>query len=588
MTVTQAEIDEARAQYDDDRLGPVVERMRADAIRLGSLNECRGPLDLACRLNPQTVRTPALELLSYELERAITEPDSRIILSIPPQEGKSTIVQRAVVRALQHRSSTRVAMASYAADLARRNGSAVYDLIKQFGTGAIEPDTGLPMPDLLGIGVPRSGRAAQSNWRLARADGGVYSVGVGGGLTGRPVDLAVIDDPVKDRREADSSVMRDRAHGWYTSVLRTRLAPGASIILVLTRWHEDDLAGRLLDDNTEGWREVSIAAQALAPDPTAQPPIAPDPLGRPPGMWLVSARGRSVRDWHATLRALGGGRDWSALYQQRPAPPEGGIFKRAWFDRHRITDGVPEIRRAVVVVDPADNTGEGDEAGIIVGGTTVDGQAVLLDDCSGRMTVAQWFRTAIMAAVRWQAAQIAYERSLSNLRKRLRDEWRVIRRECRALRAAGAIEGYVDEAALAVVVDAMTEPEDDPEDVEALRARLLALVPYLDRILDDLPESGIPTRQVIARGSKEYRAELITGEYERGRVRIVGHLYDLEHQALTWQPGQASPDRLDAMTHMTNLLIESSPATVRGATGAGVPTRSTGPSGITRSTGSTR
>jgi hypothetical protein len=587
VTVTQAEIDAARDRYDDDRLGPIVERMRANANRLESLNRNRGPLDLACELNPTTVRTPALELLSYEMERAIVTPDSRIVISISPQEGKSTLLQRAVVRALQHDPGTRIALASYAADLARRNSAAVYDLVKSYGTGAVEPDTGEPMPDLLGIGVPRKGKAAQSNWRLHRAEGGVYSVGIGGGLTGRPVDLAFIDDPVKDRREADSEVMRERAHGWYTSVLRTRLAPGASIILVLTRWHEDDLAGRLLADNTEGWREIAIPAQALAEDPTAQPPIGPDPLGRPPGMWMISARGRTVADWQATMRALGGGRDWNALYQQRPVPPEGGLFRRQWLDRHRITGDPPEVRRAIVVIDPSDNTGDGDEAGIIVGGTTVDGTPVLLDDQSGRMTVAQWYRTALLAALRWQAASIAFERSLSGLKRRLRDEWRAIRRECRALLAAGAVDGFIPEPALDDLVEQMTEPEDGPEDVAAIRARLLELVPHLDAILA-LPEAGIPTRQVIARGTKEYRAELITGEFERGRVRIVGHLYDLEHQMLTWQPGQSSPDRLDAMTHCVNLLIESSPAKAHRTGGGGVPTRSTAPSGITRSTGGGR
>lgn len=588
MTVTQAEIDEARARYDEDHLGPVVERMRATAARLESLNRHRGPLDLACTLNPQTVRTPALELLSYEMERAIVTPNARIVISISPQEGKSTLLQRAVVRALQQNPNARIALASYAADLARRNSSAVYDLIKTHGTGATEPDTGEPMPDLLGIGVPRKGKAAQSNWRLHRAEGGVYSVGIGGGLTGRPVDLAFIDDPVKDRREADSEVMRERAHGWYTSVLRTRLAPGASIILVLTRWHEDDLAGRLLADNVEGWREVAIPAQALAEDPSAQPPIGPDPLGRPPGMWMISARGRTVADWHATMRALGGGRDWNALYQQRPVPPEGGLFRRSWLDRHRYTGDPPEVRRAVVVIDPSDNSGDGDEAGIIVGGTTADGQVVLLDDRSGQMTVAQWFRTALLAALHWQAASIAFERSLSDLKRRLRDEWRAVRRECRALRAAGAVEGYLAEDDLDEVVAAMTETEDAPEDVEALRRRLLDLVPYVDRILDDLPSTGLPTKQVIARGTKEYRAELITGEFERGRVRIVGHLYDLEHQMLVWQPGQSSPDRLDAMVHAVNLLLSSTPASTHRTGAGGMPTRSTAPSGIARSTGGGR
>lgn len=585
MTTLDERIVAARERYGDVGLDRLVARMRAETVRLRALRTQTGPLDLACALSPDTVRTPALELISEQLELAMTVPRSRLIISIPPQEGKSTLLQRAMVRGLQHRPETRIAMASYALSLAARNGRAVYDLIAQYGTGAVDPDTGQPMVDHLGIGIPRKGRAAASNWHLDGHDGGVYSVGVGGGLTGRPVDLAVIDDPVKDRREADSEIMRDRAHGWYQSVLRTRLAPGASIILVLTRWHEDDLAGRLLADNTEGWREVAIAARALAPDPEAQPPIHPDPLGRAPGEWLQSARQRTEQDWLDTMAALGEGREWYALYQQRPAPPDGGLFRREWFDRFRLTGAVPDLTRVAVCVDPADNTGSGDEAGVLVGGTRPDGTAVVLDDLSGPMTVAQWYRTAILAAIRWQASRIVYERSLSALRKRMRDEWRSIREQARRLRAAGARDGQLDEAALDEVVESFAQDEDDPEERRELRAQLVELLPHVRAILDDLPGAGIPLRPVEARGKKEYRAELITAEFERGRARFYGHHGGLEHQCCAWQPGQSSPDRLDCMVHLVNDLLGSAPAAIGHRPSGGIATRSTGSSTMTRSTG---
>lgn len=138
----------------------------------------------------------------------------------------------------------------------------------------------------------------------------LIAAGVGSGLTGSGGDLIIIDDPVKDMEEADSQTMRDKVYDWYTSVASTRLSPGGHIILIMTRWHHDDLAGRILNDDRDSWQVLNLPAisdsgEALWPERF--------PVGD-----LMSKK------------AAMGSRVFEALYQGRPTPLEGGMFKRDW------------------------------------------------------------------------------------------------------------------------------------------------------------------------------------------------------------------------------------------------------------------
>jgi hypothetical protein len=134
----------------------------------------------------------------------------------------------------------------------------------------------------------------------------------------------VIDDPIKDRREADSETYRQAVWDWWTDVASTRLAPGAPVVLILTRWHEDDLAGRLLAaEDGHLWKVLRIPAQADHDPEKGET----DPLGREPGEFLESARGRTAAQWEA-IKTRVGSRTWNALYQGRPTSAEGNMFKR--------------------------------------------------------------------------------------------------------------------------------------------------------------------------------------------------------------------------------------------------------------------
>lgn len=278
----------------------VIERFDSDGPQWAT------PGELARYLDPRTKQTPALDLIDEKLVEAFEKPDSRLIISMPPQEGKS---QRASRRfplwCLLQNPDLRIAITSYESRIAERWGRTVRDDIRQ------NPSLGLFISDVIG---------SQKEWELKDSDGGMYSAGVGGALTGRPVDMLLIDDPVKGREQADSPTIREKTWDWWTDTALSRLAPGAPVILILTRWHSDDLAGRLITEAPEEWEVVNIPAEAETDD---------DPLGRQPGEFMVSARGRSVAQWEARKRSSGP-KTWASLYQGRPSPEEGDVFPRDW------------------------------------------------------------------------------------------------------------------------------------------------------------------------------------------------------------------------------------------------------------------
>ena len=186
-------------------------------------------------------------------------------------------------------------------------------------------------------------------WRTSNA-GQYLAAGVGGAVTGFRADLAIIDDPVKSAQDADGETLREKTWQWWLHDLRTRLKPGGRVALVMTRWHEDDLAGRLLTHSAEPWRMVTLPAIA-GPD---------DPLGRAPGtaLWGDDAYGYAadLPRIKADYEQSGDLRAWWALYQQEPRSPEGLLFKVAQL---RTIDAAPAGGRIVRAWDLAgtDETG---------------------------------------------------------------------------------------------------------------------------------------------------------------------------------------------------------------------------------------
>jgi hypothetical protein len=514
------------------------------------------PGHLAQFLRRDSVQTPLLDKLDEVITQAWHGVQRRWIISTPPQEGKTTrISQDGSLWLLLRDPSLRIAVASYEQGIASQPTLAVRQFIELHGAGYKGERKDLDRVDVLGLTLDPD-RAQQTNWALTdipgrKGAGGMLAVGVGSAFTGRPVDVLIVDDPLKDAKQADSPVYRQAAKDWFQAVASARLSGRAIVIVIQTRWHEDDLSGWLIKEDDA--RVTPIYARLNIPAQAGQN----DPLGREPGEWLVSARGRTREEWEAKPDQIGV-RWWNALYQGVPSAPEGGSFKRQWFERNRVS-AAPEMASVLTMVDPADNTGAGDEAGIITGGIGADGDYYVLADDSGHYTVGEWIRRAIFAMAKWGGSALAYEKSLSGLRRSIRTEWKLIRRQARILDECYrsitrqpwpvAPDKMAAEHALAQLV----VPEDSLQDRWAIDDQLRMMWPNVP-ILLSWPAAGPPTRQVNPIVNKRLRAEFIAPMYSSGAVHHVGHFMELEHQMATWLPSQDSPDRMDADVHLITEL----------------------------------
>ncbi len=248
----------------------------------------------------------------------------RLILTVPPRHGKTqTVSKRWPAFLLGRHPSWRIALVSYAATLAEDASRANRALIRD------EPRYQQLFPD---VAISDESQAVD-RWALAGGspdNPSMVAVGVGGPLTGRGFQLILVDDPIKGRAEAESEVIRKGLHSWYQGTLRTRLEPGGAIVIIQTRWHEDDLVGFLLAEQEAGsgedWTLVNLPALAETHDAHGLP--IEDPLGRQEGEALWPERyNRCIL--LETKRAVGS-YDWESQYQGHPKPPAGSKILREW------------------------------------------------------------------------------------------------------------------------------------------------------------------------------------------------------------------------------------------------------------------
>jgi len=240
----------------------------------------------------------------------------RAMFFLPPRHGKSmTITESFPSWFIGKNPDRRVIEVSYGESLARRFGRANRRKTEEFGAS------------LFDIEIARE-NASVTNWSIDGHDGGMISTGIGGPLSGEGADCLIIDDPIKNRQEADSPTYRNMLWDEYRNTLLTRLQPNASIILILTRWHEDDLAGRILENEGDQWTVVKFPAAAESDDL----------LGRAPGEMLWPEFGFD-RQWAEKKKITVGSQVWNALYQQRPSPAEGSLVKRGWWKYYVVVPG---------------------------------------------------------------------------------------------------------------------------------------------------------------------------------------------------------------------------------------------------------
>jgi len=330
------------------------------------------------RMDPTYERARHADLLIEHLEAVERGDIRRLAVFMPPRHSKTYHVsERFPAWFLGRNPSAKVILASYGAELAERNSRVVRNLLT---------DERWPF----GVGVAQDS-AAVNRWATDRL-GEVIAAGVGGAMTGFGADLLVIDDPVKGRAEADSETYRESAWVWYTEVARTRLMPGGRIVLCLTRWHADDLAGRVVS-RAGGWTVLNLPALAEDDD---------DALGRAPGeaLWPEWYDRAALDEIKADLTSAQGARGWSALYQQRPQSDEGGLFKRAWFSERYAQ--APDGLYVIVAVDAAFKAGVNNDYSAIVAAGTDRANHYVLDVVRDRMEYPELRRAILDAADRWR------------------------------------------------------------------------------------------------------------------------------------------------------------------------------------------
>ncbi|HUE74827.1 MAG TPA: phage terminase large subunit [Pirellulaceae bacterium] len=255
-----------------------------------------------------------------------------LVVSMPPQHGKSELCSKYLPAwYLGTFPDRRVILTSYEADFAGTWGRKARDLLDQWG-------------HLFGVAVSKRSSSVH-RWDLEGREGGMTTAGVGGPITGRGAHLLVIDDPIKNDEEARSATHRQKQWDWWQSTASTRLRPGALMVVIQTRWHRDDLTGRLIREaqtNGQRWRVVKLPALAEAHDP----------LGRSPGeaLWpevYTAEKLQQIKNSRTNYY-------WRSLYQQDPLAegglewPESFFGPKIWFEER------PQYRQCrVVALDPS-------------------------------------------------------------------------------------------------------------------------------------------------------------------------------------------------------------------------------------------
>jgi len=319
----------------------------------------------------------------------------RAIICVPPRHSKSLVfTQMFPSWCIGKHPDWQVILGSYGQKLADSFGRRVRNHLSDPIHQAIFP----------GCQLAQDSKSVQ-NFSTTR--GGVCrAVGRGGSITGHGGHLIIIDDPIKDRAEANSEVIRDGLKEWFDEVVYTRLMPNARILIIMTRWHEDDLVGYVLREHAgDGWQHFRMPAIAEEDEGWRKKGEAlwPDwfPVSRPPG-----ETGNSLERFRATL----GSRGFNCLYQQRPAGIEGGMFKYEWLDDSQYANVPTGTLNKIILVDPATSKDKSrDFTAIVCLGLAANRHVYVLDMVRDRMDMVQRKRAVWQMVAEWRPYMVGIE-----------------------------------------------------------------------------------------------------------------------------------------------------------------------------------
>lgn len=310
------------------------------------------PFDQAREIDPGYLDRAHLTYLSERLAEAIKDVEAGqsryLVVSMPPRSGKSLLTSVYLPTwLLRSHPDWKIGLISHAPTLAVSWGRQVRRMVEEH-------------KDLLGLTLAKDAGAA-SEWQTTVGGGITSRSAPGQSITGLGFKVMLIDDAVKDFAAAHSETQREALWDWWLANAQTRLEPPALVVVVGTRWHEDDLIGRILSPEHEGdpgdWEVIEFPAIATEHDVLGREPG--DPLYSP---LLEESREEALTRWDGLRRSLGT-YTWSALYQQSPAPSKGAIFDTGWWrfwtdnpeKGDRLEDGTPDPDGKVIYFRPEDH-----------------------------------------------------------------------------------------------------------------------------------------------------------------------------------------------------------------------------------------
>ncbi len=418
------------------------------------------------------------------LQRVADGEIKRLLIFMPPRHGKSEEVSRLFSAYYLYRHPDRwVGLNSYAAELAFTLSRAARDNYQAAG------------------GILRSDASAVNHWETIQG-GGLWAAGVGGPITGKGFHLGIIDDPLKNAEEASSEVIREKQKDWYQSTFYTREEPGGAIVIIQTRWHEDDLSGWLLAqenvEEPERWHVVSFGA-VKEPESSGFPPSCTvEPDWRGDGQALCPERYPLER--LARIAGRIGNYFFAALYQQWPRPREGNRFQRGWFG---LVDAAPIKCRRIRYWDKAGTAGGGAYTAGVLMARSPDGLYYVEDV--------------------------------------IRGQWSAMDRERAILQTA-----HMDRERYGSTVHFWVEQEPGSGGKESAEATVRML-------------AGFPVWKETVTGSKDVRAEPFAAQAQAGNVKVLRGTWNAAYlEELMSFPNGRYKDQTDASSGAFNKLAVGS------------------------------
>jgi predicted phage terminase large subunit-like protein len=326
--------------------------------------------------------------LADALERIARGELKRLIITMPPRHGKSMLASEFFPAwYLGQHPDHQIIHASYSQELVDGFGRKIRNQLKDELYHVLFPQTAL------------SDDSQAADKFNTTADGVYIAVGVGGSATGRGAHLLLIDDPIKDRADAESETIRSKLKDWYTSVAYTRLMTGGAMVVIQTRWHEDDLAGWLLADHEhEGWEVLNL------------PAILNEGTDNEEALWHDAFPLERLRKIKETLTAGGKARDWESLYMQRPRAGSGAEFKRQWLQHYDGPQAHSGMFR-IMLVDPANGKRKNNDfTSIWIIGLGQDENYYVLDMVRDRLNLTERTEAIFRLHRKWKPGQVRYER----------------------------------------------------------------------------------------------------------------------------------------------------------------------------------